>query len=322
MVWNLVADIGGTNARFAALPVGHLHSEIDFHYSVQAHPSFAQLISRVKEDLAANGFRTPPSAVCIAVASPVDAECISFTNSHWSFSRNELAHWLGCAQLELINDFEAVAHGVTELTSDDYVQIGGGRAVPGRAVGVLGAGTGLGVAALIPLNRGYHILASEGGHADFAPASPLQIEVFNYLQAIHGHVSLERVLSGSGLFNIYSALCNLQTLPPALSSPAEVLSAALADSDAQARAALNMFCEAFGASAGNLALTLGARGGIYIGGGVIPRFIDFFKTSSFREKFESKGRFRSYLQPIPVFLITRSNPGLVGAAKYLQQHSG
>ena len=318
MVWNLVADIGGTNARFAALQDGRLQSEFEFHYSVLEYPSFADLIIRLKEELATQGIHTSPAAVCLAVACPADVEQLSFTNSHWSFSRRELVQWLNCEQLALINDFEAVAHGVTELTAADYVQIGGQSPVPGKAIGILGAGTGLGVAALIPLTDGYHILDTEGGHADFAPVDQLQYEVLSYLRGIYGRVSLERLLSGQGLINIYSALCHLRAVPPTLTLPSEVVSASLTNTDAQALAALNMFCEAFGAAAGNLALTLGARGGIYIAGGVIPRFDEFFQTSGFREKFEAKGRFRSYLQAIPVFLVTRSNLGLLGAAKYLK----
>lgn len=321
MIWNLIADIGGTNARFAAIRDRELQSEFEFHHSVLEYPSFADVIIRLKEELSIQGIHKPPAAVCLAVACPADVEHISFTNSHWSFSTSDLMQWLECEELALINDFEAVAHGVTELTAEDYVQIGGQSPVPGKVIGLLGPGTGLGVAALIPLNNGYHILDTEGGHADFAPVDQLQFDVLEYLRGIYGRVSLERLLSGKGLFNIYSALCHLRAVPPTLTSPAEVVNAGIAHTDVEALAALNMFCEAFGATAGNLALTLGAKGGIYVAGGVIPRFGDFFRNSGFREKFETKGRFRSYLQPIPVFLVTRSNLGLLGAAKYLKRRS-
>jgi len=321
MIWNLVADIGGTNARFAAIPKGELQGELEFHHSVLEYPSFSDLISKLKEELATYGIHAPPSAVCLAVACPADLEQIHFTNSHWSFSRSELMHWLDCDQLALINDFEAVAHGVTELTEGDYVQIGGQSPAPGKAIGLIGAGTGLGVAALIPQNNDYYILDTEGGHADFAPVDRLQFAVLEYLRGIYGRVSLERLLSGKGLFNIYSALCHMHAVPPTLTSPGEIVDASLANTDEQALAALNMFCEAFGATTGNLALTLGSKGGVYIAGGVIPRFSEFFRTSGFRESFEDKGRFRTYLQPIPVFLINRSNLGLLGAAKYLKRKS-
>ncbi len=318
MIWNLVGDIGGTNARFAALRDGQLQSRFEFHHSVLEYPCFADLIVKLKKELATQSIHVPPTAVCLAVACPADTLQISFTNSHWTFSRSELVQWLGSEQLALINDFEAVAHGVTELTSADYVQIGGQSPVPGKAIGILGAGTGLGVAALIPLADGYHILDTEGGHADFAPIDQLQFDVLEHLRGIYGRVSLERLLSGQGLINIYSALCHLRAVPATLTLPSHVVNASLAKTDLLALEALNMFCEAFGATAGNLALTLGARGGIYIAGGVIPRFEEFFKNSGFREKFEDKGRFRTYLRPIPVFLVTRNNLGLLGAAKYLK----
>jgi glucokinase len=322
--WHLVADIGGTNARFAALLDGKLEAEHEFYHSVQEYPAFSDLIVKLKDELGTKAaIHTPPTSVCLAVACPADAEQITFTNSHWSFSRSELRQWLDCDDVLLINDFEAVAHGITELQAVDYRQIGGAAAVPGKAVGILGAGTGLGMAALVPLTVGYHILDTEGGHADFAPVDQQQMDVLNYLRSIYGRVSLERLLSGMGLVNLYQAVCHLQSATQTLQHPGEIVEASLRGDNPQALAALNLFCEAFGATAGNLALTLGARGGIYISGGVIPRFADFFAASGFREKFESKGRFRSYLQPIPVYLVTRGNLGLLGAAKKLQlRHSG
>lgn len=320
MRWSLIADIGGTNARFAALLDGESESRFESHHSVLEYPAFSDVIVKVKEELATVAdIHSPPTAVCLAVACPADAEQISFTNSHWSFTRTDLRQWLGCEHIAVINDFEAVAHGVTALTTADYLQIGGEAAIPDKAIGLIGAGTGLGMAALLPVGDDYHVLDTEGGHADFAPVDPLQIHVLNYLRAIYGRVSLERLLSGKGLLNLYHAMCDLQSVEPALTLPAEVVTASLEKSDPQALAALNVFCEAFGATAGNLALTLGAKGGIYIAGGVIPRFSEFFVSSGFRDKFESKGRFRTYLQPIPVFLVTRDNLGLLGAAKYLQK---
>ena len=322
MSWYLIADIGGTNARFAALLHGQLEGQFQFHHSVLEYPAFSDLIIKLRAELATVAdIHTAPTAVCLAVACPADSDQISFTNSHWSFTRKELVEWLECEHITLINDFEAVAHGITALTRDDYLQIGGDTAKPGKAIGLIGAGTGLGMAALLPLEEGYHVLDTEGGHADFAPVDPLQIHVLNYLRAIYGRVSLERLLSGKGLLNLYHAMCDLQSVEPALNSPAEVVAASLEQTNPQALAALNVFCEAFGATAGNLALTLGARGGIYIAGGVIPRFKEFFIASGFRGKFENKGRFRAYLQPIPVFLVTRDNLGLLGAAKFLQRRN-
>ena len=251
------------------------------------------------------------------MACPADTETIAFTNSHWRFSKTDLKSLLGCDELIVINDFEAVAHGITELDDSDLVQVGGDAPVERKAIGILGAGTGLGVAGLVPFENGYQVLDTEGGHADYAPINDQQSAVVDCLRAEFGRVSLERLLSGKGILNIYSALCKLDDCARVFSTPADIVSAALAGQDEKAVETLNMFCEGMGSAAGNLALTMGARGGVYIAGGVIPRFQSFFLGSGFRRKFEDKGRFVSYLQPIPVFIVMRENLGLLGAAKKL-----
>ena len=316
--WSLVADIGGTNARFAALHEGQLESEFEFYHSVEEYPSFSDLVVKLRDEIAdATGFVGAPHSVCLAVACPADVEHISFTNSHWDFTKTQLKQWFGCEQLVVINDFEAIAHGITELGPEDVIQIGGDEPQVHKPIGILGAGTGLGMAALISHSDGYHERDTEGGHADFAPVDQRQMELLSCLRQTYKRVSLERVLSGKGIVNIYQAICQMEQTPTQFATPPEVVAAALDSSDPQALAALNMFCESMGAAAGNLALTLGARGGIYIAGGVVPRFSDFFVNSGFRNKFEDKGRFVSYLQPIPVYLVMRNNLGLLGAAKKL-----
>ena len=318
--WSLVADIGGTNARFSALLEGQLESQYEFHHSVDEYPEFVDLIViLLREIKTATGWKTPPSRACFAVACPAGNEIISFTNSHWAFSKSELKTLLGCETISVINDFEAVAHGITELSEADLVKVGGEVPVGGKAIGIMGAGTGLGVACIVPYSKGYHVLDSEGGHADYSPIDDMQSAVVSMLRARFGRVSLERLLSGKGILNIYTALCSLQHDKVVFETPAEVVAAALDNSDAKALQTLDMFCEGVGTAAGNLALTFGAKGGIYIAGGVIPRFQEFFIKSGFRRKFEDKGRFVSYLQSIPVYLVVRSNLGLLGAAKRLQQ---
>ena len=318
--WNLVADIGGTNARFSAILDGELESEFQFLHSVDEYPEFENLIEILLEEInEATGWTSPPSRVCFAVACPPDTETISFTNSHWTFSQTELKNLLDCNFLSIINDFEAVAHGITELSSDEFVQIGGGEAVHNKAIGILGAGTGLGVAAVAPHENGYVVLDTEGGHADYSPINDLQSAVVSCLRARFGRVSLERLLSGKGLLNIYSALCSIEDVKMEFDTPADIVAAALNNADTKALQTLNMFCEGIGAASGNLALTFGAKGGIYIAGGVIPRFQDFFISSAFRSKFEDKGRFVSYLKPIPVYLVIRENLGLLGAAIKLRK---
>ena len=319
-VWNLVADIGGTNARFSAILEGEFESEFQFLHSVDEYPEFENLIEILLEEIGeATGWSSKPKRACFAVACPPDTEIISFTNSHWKFSQTELKRALGCDFLSIINDFEAVAHGITELSSDEFVQIGGGEAVPNKAIGILGAGTGLGVAALAPHENGYVVLDTEGGHADYSPINDLQSAVVSCLRARFGRVSLERLLSGKGLLNIYSALCSIEDVKMEFDTPADIVAAALTDAETKALQTLNMFCEGIGAASGNLALTFGAKGGIYIAGGVIPRFQEFFISSAFRSKFEDKGRFVSYLKPIPVYLVIRENLGLLGAAIKLRK---
>ena len=318
--WSLVADIGGTNARFSAVPQGQLESEYEFHHSVEEYPQFAGLIGGLLAEIAeATGWNCPPESACFAVACPADTEVITFTNSHWEFTKTSLKQALNCGNLSVINDFEAVAHGITELGEDDCLQIGGAAAQSHKPVGILGAGTGLGMAGLVSHSDGYHVLDTEGGHADFAPVGQRQMDVLACLRETYKRVSLERVLSGKGIVNIYKAICTIENVEESLDTPPEVVAAALDGSNPQALTALNTFCESMGAAAGNLALTLGAKGGIYIAGGVVPRFSEFFASSGFRDKFEEKGRFASYLQPIPVYLVMRSNLGLLGAAKKLQE---
>ena len=317
--WDLVADIGGTNARFAALREGQLESEFEFYHSVEEYPQFSDLIVKLRDEIAlATGFVGAPHSVCLAVACPADAEHISFTNSHWEFTKTHLLEWFGCQNLVVINDFEAVAHGITELGPKDSIKIGGGEPQLHKPVGILGAGTGLGMAALISHSDGYHVLDTEGGHADFAPVGQRQMDVLTCLLESYKRVSLERVLSGKGIVNIYNAICQMEGTDPILTTPPDVVAAALASTNPQALTALYTFCESMGAAAGNLALTLGAKGGIYIAGGVVPRFSEFFVNSGFREKFEDKGRFATYLEPIPVYLVTHNKLGLLGAAKKLQ----
>jgi len=318
--WNLVADIGGTNARFSAVPVGDLESCYEFHHSVEEHPEFADLVEDLLAEIAkATGWDTPPESACFAVACPADVEEIAFTNSHWHFTKTQLKKLLGCNNLFVINDFEAVAHGITELNDNDLVQVGGDKPVATKPIGILGAGTGLGVAGLVPAENSYHVLDSEGGHADYPPTTDRMAAVVDVLREEYGRVSLERLLSGKGIFNIYRSLCKINKIDRAYETPAEVAAAAQGGSDELALQSLNMFCSGMGSAAGNLALTYGAKGGIYIAGGVVPRFIDFFIQSDFRHKFEEKGRFVSYLKPIPIFIVVRENLGLLGAAKKLKQ---
>jgi len=310
--WYLVGDIGGTNARFAFEDPAHPELQCVRSYSVAEHSAFADALGTYLAEVRDQGRSGLPEAACLGVASAVHLNPIRFTNSPWSLDRDELSRLLGTT-VDLINDFAAVGYGVTELGEQDYFSLGGGEAVDGMPIVVLGAGTGLGVCSLVSVEGRYHVIEGEGGHADFAPVDAQEIAVLQILTARFGRVSTERLLSGSGIVNIYTAMAELAGRSPRHGTAAEVTQAALGGVDSLAVRSLEMFCRVLGSTAGNLALTLGARGGVYIAGGIAPRFKDFLNRSEFRARFEAKGRFSDYLRAIPVRLVTRDNIGLEGA---------
>ena len=308
--WNLVADIGGTNARFAlASPVSK---------ELWGLRTFSEALEAYLVEAAAEGASGLPCAACLGVASPVEQPVIQFTNSPWFLDREALSRRLE-TPVQLINDFAAVGYGVTTLREEDWFALGGGQPRDDRPVGVLGAGTGLGVCGIVPIDGRYHVIETEGGHVDFAPVDAQEIAVLERLTARYGRVSAERLLSGAGIVNIYTSLAELAGRAPAHDSAAAITDAALEGVESLAVRSLEMFCRVLGSTAGNLALTLGAHGGIYIAGGIAPRFRDFLARSEFRARFEAKGRFSSYLREIPVRLVIRDNLGLEGAAGFLRQ---
>jgi glucokinase len=201
------------------------------------------------------------------------------------------------------------------LPANELQQVGGGLPIPNAPIALLGAGTGLGVSGLIPGDGKWFPLQGEGGHATVAAMDDREAAVLSVLRARFGHISAERVLSGPGLLNLYEALCSLDRCAATLSTPAQITQHGLANSDRQSRAALEMFCAMLGTTASNLALTLGAVGGVFVGGGIVPRLKGFFAQSAFRQRFEDKGRYALYLAPIPVFVIHSELPAFVGLAQ-------
>jgi glucokinase len=312
MAIDLVGDIGGTNARFALVNGdGTLKGGADLLCG--DHPSIA---SAIEAYLAALDCGRPARAV-IAVATTPQDDRVSFTNNAWSFSTSELARTLGIAQLRIVNDFHANALALPLLAEGDVRKIGGGDIVRGAPAGVLGPGSGLGVSAALGTQSGYAAVAGEGGHVTMAPANERESAVLDRLRARFGHVSAERVLSGPGLVNLYRALCEIDDKVPADLSAEKITETGTAGSCGYAGASVAMFCAMLGTVAGNLALTLGARGGIYIAGGIVPKLGEAFERSEFRRRFEDKGRFREYLGAIPTFVITRKHAALLGAARLL-----
>lgn len=314
----LVGDVGGTNARWAwqAAPGAGLHHYAAYRCADYASP--AEVIERylVDQNLPA------PKRVAFGIATPIAGDRVTMTNHAWSFSIAELQARLGVERCLVLNDFAALAGGLSALTPAELRRVGGGDAVAGAPMAVLGAGTGLGVASVVSFDMGagkYRevIVAGEGGHVTLAACNDREAAVIDALHRRFGHASAERALSGPGLVNLYSAVCELDGLPDAALQPADVSARALHGGDAACSEAMSLFGAFMGTVAGNLALTLGAHGGVFIGGGIVPRMGTGFDALPFRERFDAKGRFRSYLENIPVWVITAAAPGLYGAAAAL-----
>jgi len=243
------------------------------------------------------------------------------TNSHWAFSISAMRQALGFERLVVINDFTALALALPDLQVSELRQLGGGAPVPGAPMALIGPGTGLGVSGLIAGDAPgrWLPLQGEGGHVTLAASTAREAAVLQVLRDEFGHASAERAISGQGLEALYAAVCKLDAVADFVPLPAaEVSQRALAGHDAQCVEVLDFFCGFLGSVAGNLALTLGAVGGVYIGGGIVPRLGDAFMRSRFRACFEDKGRFRSYLEAIPAYVIhTAVSPALRGAARAL-----
>ncbi|MCL2899199.1 glucokinase [Brenneria tiliae] len=314
----LVGDVGGTNARLAlcALESGEISG--NRHYAVADHDSLEAVIRLFLAEHPALNVKQG----CIAIACPVAGDWVAMTNHHWAFSIIEQTRSLNFDRLDIINDFTAVSMAIPTLKANDVIQFGGKLALADKPIAVYGAGTGLGVAHLLPVDGQWISVPGEGGHVDFAPNSEEESLILPILRAEFGHVSAERVLSGSGLVNLYRAIVLADGGTPQALTPKDVSEKALQNRCADCRRALSLFCALLGRFGGNLALTLGTFGGVYIAGGIVPRFLDFFLESGFRAAFEDKGRFKDYLADIPVFLITHPHPGLLGAGAWLRQASG
>ena len=316
----LVGDVGGTNARFALARRIEGQIVLDHHESFPAHehPTF---LGGVKAYL--DGCEVKPSGGVLAVAGPVTGGAIDLTNSPWQVSEDELAT-LGLKPVRLINDFEALAWGAPIVPEDQLASLGG--PVEGQhdaAIAVLGPGTGFGVSALARDSHGREIaLPSEGGHACFAPGDAIEDEILRVLRRRYDRVSIERLVCGPGLLNMHRALAEIDGRKSHVDDPAEITQAALKDPHSPCGATLARFCAILGAVAGDVALTLGARGGIYIAGGIAPRILPFLKASPFRERFEHKGRFQPYMQAIPTKVILHKQAALLGAARVAFNEAG
>lgn len=317
----LIADIGGTNARFALTDPDAAHAQILQPHSLPA-AEFASLQHAAEHYL--QGVGQSPRRAAVAVASPVGGDEIRLTNRAWSFSRSELREVLGLERLQVLNDFGAVAWSVPELGVQDRVTLHGDPSAPvSGPVSVLGPGTGLGVAMLVgDPQRGWQVVETEGGHVSFAPLGEEEHCIERWMSARFGRTSNERLLCGAGLSHIHAALGGEEAGRPVgkahpLRDPAQIVASALEGHDLLARRTLARFCAVLGSVAGDAALIHGART-VTIAGGIVPRFLPFLRSSAFRERFLAKGRFAAYLESVAIHVITHPHPGLLGAAVALR----
>lgn len=320
----LIADIGGTNARFALTDLSAPTAQVLDARSLDAS-AFASLQHAAEHYLSAVGVQ--PRHAAIAVASPVNGEEIRLTNRAWSFTRRELQGALGLDRLHVLNDFGAVAWSVPALADHEYITVHGST-VHGSddaplqgPVSVLGPGTGLGVAMLVGHDPQWQVVETEGGHVSFAPLGEEELAIARWFTARFGRVSNERLLCGSGLSHIDAVLRGAVDHATGqhqdLREPADIVAAALEGHDLAARRTLARFCAVLGSVAGDAALIHGART-VMLAGGIVPRFVPFLRSSAFRERFLAKGRFAPYLESVTIRVITHSGPGLLGAAMSLR----
>jgi glucokinase len=313
----IAGDIGGTNARLAIIQGDKILFEK--HYPSRDFMNFADVFAIFVKDAP----MPLPGCACLAVAGVVKGNRVEATNIPWTIDGPDLKGQFGLENVRLINDFEAAAWGITILNENTLVQIGDGKPLSNRPKAILGAGTGLGQAILIPGSKGYNVLPTEGGHVDFAPGNEQEIGLLRYLMKEFHHVSMERVLSGPGLINIYKFLLEGHDSEEVAFSmravreehqPVHITRHALQETDHLCQDTVSMFCSIYGAEAGNLALKCLASGGIYIAGGIARNILPILSRGGFRKAFEAKGRMEKVLKHIPTYVVTSPQLGLLGAA--------
>lgn len=323
----LVADIGGTNARFGLVEPGQgpdqSNPQAGFLANHQItlkcaeHTGIAAMAKAYCEQL---GIAIPAYA-CLAVAGPIEEGQVKMTNLDWSVSIEEMRQELGMKALYVINDFAALAYATPFLKPHELHSLRTGKADPEAAMVVMGPGTGFGMAALVPVNNDWKILPTEGGHCSFAPINDKELAIRQFAAQSQSHVSIEDLISGRGLVTIYKALCHRTNKTAEDLTPADVSTRAIANTDAVCRDALESFCLMLGSIAGDKALSLGAKGGVFLGGGIIPKIADFIRNTDLLTRFTQKGPMSGYLEDIPIGIIVNDKAALVGTAAWLVNHT-
>jgi glucokinase len=305
---DLMADIGATTTRCALVD----DKGQELVPEIFENADFTGVTGVLRMYLEHRRSSDRPTRAALAVAAPISGDDVQMVNIGWRFSQQELKRELDLKRLHVVNDFAAIAWALPQLTPADVVKIGGGESVPRATLAALGPGSGLGVSALVPAADGWAVLSGEGGHVTMPGATREEREVIALLaERFDGHCSAERVLSGPGLVNLYVTLGELAGRGRPTVTPQDVTNLAK-QGEPLARKTLAMFFAMLGTIAGNLAVTMGARGGVYIAGGIVPRLVDQLAQSGFRARFEDKGRYRQYLAAIPTHLITAPLPAFRG----------
>lgn len=311
----LVADLGGTNARFALVDHAGRIEAIKTYRAAES-TSVENVMRRYLQEI---GCAQAPAIATLAIAGAVLKDHARFSNLDWSVDAAALRRAFGIQRVELINDFAAQALAVPRLASHDLRNLGpASSTTSGGTIAVIGAGTGFGAAALADGPAGQVPIASEAGHAGFAPTDEVELKLWRRLKARYGRVSVERLLSGPGLLGIYEALCEGSGRGPTTADPADVVAAAN-QGEFEALRSVERFVRIFGHVAGDLALTFGARGGVFLAGGIAPKIYDWLSTGAFRDAFEDKGRLSPFVREVPTFVVMHPEAGLVGAAARLLQ---
>jgi len=318
--FGLVGDIGGTNARFAAVDIDSREPAI-LSVRTLSTPDHPDIVAAARAYLHGVGLRARPGALVFAVAGPVENNEIHLTNAGWRISGKELQAGLGARFALVVNDFEAIAQAVPNLQHADLCAIGssppfdlGGEGT----IAILGPGTGLGVGGLIRKDGARVALVTEGGHGGFSPTDEMEMRILAILQRKFGRVSAERILSGPGLLNLHGALAEIEGRARGESTPENITQIARDDPQSFEARVFAHFCEILGSVAGDVALVMGARQGVLIAGGILPDMATLFARSGFRRRFEDKARFAGYMRAIPTSLILDPHAGLIGAASILQ----
>lgn len=312
----LIADLGGTNARFALVPI---HQYVPLEVRVlpcENYDNFFDAAADYIENCSISMDKI--DAIVLAIAGPVNQPVIQFSNNPWKFTRDEVQSYFGDNKaVALLNDFDAVGHCLEILTPEDMVVIGESSTVdPKGACWVVGAGTGLGISCVVPQDNGPNIvLPGEGGHVDLSACNDVEDDILKFLRTRHKRVSAERVLSGMGLENIYEALALREGIKKRLTAP-EIGDALKLGNDPVATAALEQFFVFLGRVIGDLVLSVESRGGVYIAGGIVPRYLNSILKSGFRDAMQDKGRMKDFVSPIPTFVVMSEYPGLMGCACY------